>query len=333
MKIKSYEINNLVLKNDALIGILIYGSDYGLISERSKNLIDQYIKKNKNSTSLIDIDNNDLSSNNSLLKDNANQISLLSNTIIIRIKSASDNTTESLKDYFSKPNKNCLIIIETLNLRPSSSLRKLFESNNNLGIIACYQDDDKTIIETINKISNELNLNLNTEVKAYLLSKLGLDTGITKQELNKLSLYTKNKQISLKDAMTCIGDQGLHNMDKFCDSIAISSISEIFLKLDRLIENGANINTLIRSILIHFQKLLTIKNSEDINKALKGIKPPIYFKRLEKIKKQLFLFEVENIYEILKIINKLDLMCKKNYILSEVLLRQALLKINSKFKN
>ena len=117
MKIQNYKIDQFCKdQNPNTPAILLYGQDYGLISERSSLIIKNFFKNMNhaiNSINIIDLELNAIISNPEFLDIEASSISILNNKKIIRIKDATDSLSKIIEEYLLTPHKDCLIIILT----------------------------------------------------------------------------------------------------------------------------------------------------------------------------------------------------------------------------
>ena len=79
--------------------------------------------------------------------------------------------------------------------------RKFFETKELCFSLACYEDDGRSIMKTIDEFMKKNKLMLNRDVKNYLLQSLSNDRMISKQELEKIEIFSKNndRKIKLED--------------------------------------------------------------------------------------------------------------------------------------
>ncbi len=333
MKIKEFEVVDLLKNAFSFSSILIYGPDQGLVKERAKTAIESISNKFENSVNISNLSIDDIKDSNNLLIDSVLQANLLAKKNIVRIKMANDSLTNILKSFLesTKPNQGGFVLLESQNLNPNSSLRKLFENDKSSPIISCYQDTKDTIINTINSTTKELSINMDKQSMDYLSTRLGNDREITKQEINKLALYTNfsKEPITFDKVLECIGDHSINNINKLCDQIGNLDILNAISTLETLLSEGGREITIIRSMLLHFQKLLYIKLSDNQAKEIQNLKPPIHFLRLNNFKKQLEHWNVENIISALNLINNLEIKSKDQKYKSKILIRQVLLKMKT----
>ena len=143
MKIKAYELKSLVEKNK-YAAYLIYGQNKGLVREKSQVIIDAY--KN-DQTEIIKFENDELISEPEKLANEFNTFSLTAEKKILHILNTKDNLTETITNTVTDLDSKNLIVFETSELTPRSKLRKFFEKEKHLGVIACYFDTEIDVQE------------------------------------------------------------------------------------------------------------------------------------------------------------------------------------------
>lgn len=201
----------------------------------------------------------------------------------------------------------------------------LFNKNKNFALIPCYQEAN--IKQLIIKYVKHYSLKIDRIGIDYLTNKFGNDTLITKSEIEKLALFADGKAISYEKLLTAIGDNSNLNLNELIDSIGIVSqnrINYLYEKIDNL---GLNYIILLRTLSKHM-RILLIATSENIKNA-KEIKPLIHFSRHEKINKQLNNISKNKLYKYLVEINNLEVSCKLNYGIHELLIKKFLLNLSN----
>ena len=126
MKIPISNINNFINNLEPYKNpLLFYGPDEGLVSYRSKRVINSYFANEKNKEiNIFDCKEKNLSS----LKDSVSSSSLFSKKEVIKII----NSGEKLADYFNlleelAESGEVLVVVHAGELSPRSKLRKHFE--------------------------------------------------------------------------------------------------------------------------------------------------------------------------------------------------------------
>ena len=331
MKIKAYEIKDLV-EREKYAGYLVYGQNKGLVREKSQTIINSY--KN-DETEIIKFENDELISEPGKLSNEFNTFSLTAKKKILHILNTKDNLTEIITNTVIDDQASTnLIVFETGELPPRSKLRKLFEKEKHLGILACYFDteqDVKGLIETTFKKEDML---INTDISLLIAKHLGNERHIIKSELEKIILYLKDKkEFKAEDILKCLGqneDFGFDNLNyNLCDGNVV--------KLDKIINQlylqGINPIALLRSVDKHFQKILFVNQKIDsgmnLNESFIKLKPPIFFLYINQFKNQVKKWKTSLCYKAIERIMETEELCKLNSKISKIVCWRTLRNIAS----
>ena len=109
----------------------------------------------------------------------------------MHVLNTKDNLINSISETIN-PNPSCLVIFESEELTPKSKIRKLFEKEKTLGILACYYDTENDVKELVEKAFKNNNISISTNLKSILISHLGTERNIVKNELNKIMTFDGN---------------------------------------------------------------------------------------------------------------------------------------------
>ena len=91
------------------------------------------------------------------------------------------------------PPQDTVLIIRDGNLNKSSKL-EIFEKDNNSLSLACYEDDGRSMIKNIDEFSKKNDLELNRDIKNYLLQTLSNDRLVSKRELEKIEIFYRGSK-------------------------------------------------------------------------------------------------------------------------------------------
>ena len=146
----------------------------------------------------------------------------------------------------------------------------------------------------------------------------------------KIECYSKGKKkINLDEVLKLVN---LVENNDFNDLIN-ACLSKNQKKLKYLINenNFSNEDTIliIRIILSKVKRLLKIRNEMNINKNIESIlsnfKPPIFWKDKDLIKKQLKIWSLPQIQSIIKEVNNIEMLIKKNTQISNEIINDFIL--------
>mgnify|MGYP001262357417 FL=1 len=320
MKISGSRINSFLQKpNPDILGVLLFGPELGLIKERSK-ILSQTIVKNLNDPFRVSsISISELKANPSLLNDQAAQLTLSEGKRVIIISEATDSISNIFKDFINISNSQALVIVESGILTPRSTLRKLFEKSQYGAAIGCYEDDTNTLRSVILETLKRFNLTITDDAIAYLMNKLGSNRLLTRGEIEKLAIYignqsNENKEVSLNDAVACIGDSSAISLDLVVYAATDGNLQVLDNLIKKAFENGSTPVGIIRAVQQQLQKLhLVISILETglpFDKALAMIRPPIIFKHKKQFQSQIHKWNKDNIIKALDLLIEAEINCK-----------------------
>ena len=228
MKIKAYELKSLVEKNK-YAAYLIYGQNKGLVREKSQVIIDAY--KN-DQTEIIKFENDELISEPEKLANEFNTFSLTAEKKILHILNTKDNLTETITNTVTDLDSKNLIVFETSELTPRSKLRKFFEKEKHLGVLACYFDTERDVQELIESTFKKENISISRDIVLLITKYLGNERHIIKSELEKIILYLKDKkEFKAEDILKCLSQNEDYGFDDLNYSISDGNV----VKLDKVI--------------------------------------------------------------------------------------------------
>ena len=183
MILKSYivEENIEILKDYQ--ATLVYGENEGI-----KDDVRQALRnKNKTSEEIIFFEEEILKNRNILYQNTINE-SLFSEKKNIFILGATDKIYNEILESLEKNNKNISIYILSGNLEKRSKLRNLFEKSTKLGIFPCYKDNERTLINYVNKELRGFK-GLSGEIINLIISNSDMDRRIITSELMKIKVF------------------------------------------------------------------------------------------------------------------------------------------------
>ena len=330
MKIKAYELKSLVEKKK-YAAYLVYGQNKGLVREKSQTIIDTY---KDDQTEIIKFENDELISEPEKLSNEFNTFSLIAEKKIIHVLNTKDNLTETITNTINNQDSTNLIIFETSELTPRSKLRKFFEKEKNLGILACYFDTERDVQDLIETTFKKEGISISRDISLLISKRLGNERHIIKSELEKIILYLKDKkEFKAEDILKCLSQ----NEDFGFDDLNYNLCDGNVVKLDKIINQlyleGINPIALLRSAGKHFQKILFVNQKIDsgmnLNESLSQLKPPIFFLYINKFKNQVKKWRTILCYKAIERIMETEELCKLNSKISKIICWRTLRNIAS----
>ena len=310
MIIKSFELQKI--KDSSSSIFLIYGNNEGLKEEIIK---DCFIKSFKGETFNYD-EAEIINSKNDFISSLLNKSLFEENKIII-ISRVSEKLIDVIIEIMEKNNSEIKIILKTQSLDKKSKIRGLFEKEKNLICIPVYEDDIRSLTPIIKGFLKENELKMSQEIINILIERSKGDRKNLNNELSKLkSLAISKKKIEFRD---------VEKLTNLAENYSVFELSDNYLaKNSKKVSNILNENNynsddcilILRTILNKSKRLLKIKNEMDKNKnidtVLSSIKPPIFWKEKDIVKKQANSWSTKEVKNMIYRIHNLETIIKQN---------------------
>lgn len=314
--------------------ILIYGSDRGLILERSKIILSKYAKDPNDPFLVSKLDDKTIQDRPETLVDELLSMSFDSSRKVIYLNIDNSLPTKLIKDIFNT-SYDSILIISTNELKPISPLRKEFEKNSLAVTIPCYLDAEFKISQIIDKKIMLYNNKISKEAKDLLINLLGNDHQGTINEIDKLCILVgKNNNISVTDVKKSIYDSSQSNVDELIDIVFEKKIKLINRFYNKSLENNINAIQILMSVQRHAKKLLQILNlinieNKSISQAIAEYRPMIFFQRRDSVVKQMNKWSQKSIIKTIKILSEAEEDSRNFPALSDTIIERGLMKIST----
>jgi DNA polymerase-3 subunit delta len=232
------------------------------------------------------------------------------------IEEANETITEIvLKAIDAWKNGDATIIVTAGSLKPSSSLRKLFEQKKNTYSVPIYENPmTKFEVEKIIAKSGLKNVTQDGFAQ-LLLASSHLQPGDFKQTVEKLALYKLNdeKSVTYQDIINCAPISNEADIDEVLNVILAGNEFKISEILGRLSSQGTLPVTLIIAATRHYKMLFSIiSNPGGVNAGATSLKPPIYGPRKEALINHAQRWDPIKIKTAIKILTATDLQLRSS---------------------
>jgi DNA polymerase III subunit delta len=300
MKIAGGRVETFLSRPDpALASVLLYGPDEGLVRERALRLVRAVLADPNDPFGLSELGADAVRADPGLLADEARALCLTGGRRVVRVRQASDQLSAACRTLLALPQLAALVVIDAGELGSGSSLRRLFEATPNAACIACYRDEGQALAGTVHQQLAALGLQAEPDAEAYLVDRLGVDRGITTNELAKLDLYLAPEQpgaggprpVTLADVAAVIGDSAALGLDDLVHAAALGQAAALERTMGRLLAEGQSPVRLLRSLANHFGRLYQmaclVEAGEPVERVVEAARPPIIMRRRGSFKTEL----------------------------------------------
>jgi DNA polymerase III subunit delta len=275
------------IKNKNIKAILLYGSDKGLISFLCKKMAALF-----SSTIDLEIDSAEE------LKYELDAYDLFGNVFLKKIYYKKE--FESVIKNINKSNHLHFPVIIADDAKAANYIRILFENDKSLASVGCYSDNEVGVRNLVKSFFESKNKYVSREALEYIISNSSSDRLVILSELEKLFLYTHDKdRIELEDVLSALSGQINFEIDKLCFHFIKKEFDKYFDLLDKTLKNDKVESIIvIRSLIKYYNNFYTVKKSDlSIDEAIKKLSPQIFFSYVNDFKlmeKKLTLDEVVN---------------------------------------
>lgn len=311
---------------------LVFGPDAGLVQERAEKLLKSVTPDLTDAFNVADLSESVLLADPARLADEAAAISMMGGRRVVRVRGASNDLAELFEQFLDDPPGDALVVVEAGDLAKGASLRKLFEGDEAAAAIACYADTVRNLEDVVRDALRAEGLAIAPDALADAVSRLGSDRGVTRRELEKLALYAKGqKSVSLEDVRAVMGDEAEARAEEACDAAGSGDFARLDLALERLWVADMSAVAVARSAMGHFQRLLLVAENtargENLDTALKRLRPPIHFLRADSFKAQLRRWQQDRIGEALDMLLEAETLAKTTAVPAEAAVGRTLMNI------
>jgi len=331
MIIKDFQIEKIVNENKGFLPVLIYGPNEGLIRDYIKRIKSDYLSDVDFEE--VSITGKSLDLNPDILETSANSISMFNNYKLIILESLKDKNLSELENVINSAPTQTMLIIKADNLKKTSKLRKLFESNPLCYALACYEDDAKSMMKLIDNFVKENNISFNRDIKNYLMQTLSTDRMISFNELQKISLFyaNVNDNPNLEEIKILLNDTSSNNLQKMNESVMYGNTAKSSNIINKLLSEGNNPISILRSLINYLKRLqkvkVEMKKGSNFDTAIKFLRPPLFWKDKENFQQHCVRWPLNKIERNLSQLLDAEINCKTNSKLSGILCERSILTI------
>jgi DNA polymerase-3 subunit delta len=310
MILKSYIVEqNLNLLNEYK-AVLLYGEN-----EVIKHDIQPRLRDTNKGSEIINLFENEIIKDKNIIFNNIVNESLFNEKKIIFIQYATDKIFNELNESLLKKTKNVNIYIFSDNLEKKSILRNFFEKEKNLAILACYEDNNKTLSNYVNKELLGFR-GLTGEIIDLIITNSNANRKIIKSEIVKIKHYFKNEKINKQDLLEILNIKSNTNFDDIRDNALIgqkNKTNKLLSEIDILPEDSF---FYLNSLNFRVLKLKEIQTSnkiyKDYEKTLANLKPPVFWKDKPVYLQQLEKWDLKKLDIMANEIADIEILMKKN---------------------
>lgn len=299
--LKGRDIEAFLRRPDRAV-ILVYGPDTGLVSERSTALL-ATAESGEDPLAQVTIDGDGLAADPQRLVEEAWTPPLFGGRRAIRVTASSRDLQPAIQPLLDDPPREALIIVEGRDLKPSSPLRKAFETAKSAVALPCYLDDGRAIDRLIDEEEMRSGLRFSGDSRAAIHRLTGGDRLASRSEIAKIALYCHGaSEVTLEDVAAVAGDASAVVIDELADAVGLGDAALADRALRRILAEGTAASTVILALGRHFRQLSEMRERIDqgstAESALKAARPRIFYKREQAMRRQIMIWPAQQLERV-----------------------------------
>ena len=323
MILKPYQLSNISGKNSNFF--LFYGQNEGHKNEAIHQILNMGFTKN-----IFRYEEDEIFKNyNNFISEISNK-SFFEEKKIIIISRVSEKIYSLIDDVMNKNIEDAKIILNSKPLDKKSKLRSNFEKEKNLVCVAFYDDNNTTLTNLANKFFLENKVPISREVLNHLVERCRGDRINLKNEISKIEAFLKGKgKISVDEILKLTNLAENYSFSELADACLSKNKKKTLLIINENNFSSEDCVAIIRIFLAKAKRIFALKTMESenmsVDECLSNYKPPIFWKDKEIVRQQINNWSLEKIYNLIIFINDLELLIKKNSLISVNLLNDFIL--------
>ncbi|HVJ41009.1 MAG TPA: DNA polymerase III subunit delta [Dongiaceae bacterium] len=283
MKLDRGQVDRFLKQPDPrFAAVLIYGPDSGMVRERGSQLTRQVAESLDDPFRVVEFTADQIKGDPVRLLDEAQAIGMMGGRRVVRLSGAGDSLADACESLLEahRSSQDCLVIVEAEDIAGKSRLRGVFEAAANAATIACYHDEAASLGALVQEQIRQAGYGISREALDYLAQSLGGDRGVTRSEIDKLLLYKgeDKSEITLAEAMTCIGDRAAFALDDLIDAVCSGDLKALDKQFERNIVELPPI-VMLRRMSAHFLRLHPmvdrLRQGDRLEQVFAGARPPV----------------------------------------------------------
>ena len=333
MKLSGQRVEAFLRKPDpAVIAVLLYGSDRGLVRERAERLVASAAGATADPFRVAELAADLCKDDPARLADEAAALPFSGGRRVVRVRDGKEPLAHAVRNLLEVGSGGGLVVVEAGELGPRSPLRQVFEQAGAAAAMPCYLDEGDTLREVIAGDLAAHGLLVTPEAADLLASVLGADRGLTRQELEKLALYIGQPgRVEVDVVLAVVGDAGAVSLD----AIAFAACGGDFATLDRLVDTataeGLQPVPLLRAFARHLQRLLQaqvlVMNGSSPKQAMDALRPTVFFRQQPQFRRQMDVWRGTRLADGLTLLAETELDCKRTGAPQRLLCQRALFRL------
>jgi DNA polymerase-3 subunit delta len=282
--IKGPAIAGFVKSPDPRISsILLFGPDAGLVSERAVAIAKAIAARESPPGEIIRIEETDLEQDADRLAVELQTMPMFGGRNVVRTSTGRRINTVYLKPIVEGGALAATLVVEAGNLRADDALRALFEKSPTAAAVACYADEGRDLDALVREVLSAAKLDIVPDARELLLTRLGADRALSRNEIEKLALYAAGKgRIEVDDVEAIVGDAAEMAVDTVISAAVTGDTRRALSEFDRVVAAGEDAQVVVLFLQRHMHRLHRVRAGLEAGRSLDDVvrmlRPPVFGK-------------------------------------------------------
>ena len=176
-------------------------------------------------------------------------------------------------------------------LEKKSKIRNHFEKDKKLITVACYEDSIMDLKKILNSELMKTKVKLSNESINLLIERASGDRGNLRNEIDKLISFSYKKNIITYDEVNTLTNMSDNYNNEYIVNLCLNGekkkLNKTFKENNFYVEDFFILLKIFTNKIHRLIKVKMVNRSEkNLNKTLSQIKPPIFWKEMDDVKKQ-----------------------------------------------
>jgi DNA polymerase III subunit delta len=196
-------------------------------------------------------------------------------------------------------------------------LRNFFEKTSKGIIVPYYEDNYQTLLFLAQNFFKEKKIKISSQNINFIIERSKGDRINLKNELEKIANYSNKKlSINFEEILKLSNLAENYNISYLADQCLAKNKKNTLNILNENNHSAEDSITILKTFLYKLKRLKKLKleldNEKNEDIVISSYKPPIFWKDKDIIKQQLSIWSLNEIQTLMKKINNLELLIKKN---------------------
>lgn len=315
-----------------IAGIVLYGPDRGLVSERAQAFAATTGLALDDPFSVIRLDAAEIDASPGRLTGEMQTLAMFADRRLIWLRNAgAQKEIVEAMALAEAGGTDAVLLVEAGDLKKTSSLRQAAEAGRRLAALPCYGDDPRRLDALIDALVQAEGRTLTLEARSLLRDRLGGDRLASRGEIVKLLLYVGDRtRIEADDVLAVCGDAAAVSVDAAIDALLAGDAARFDSAYGRSLQAGQHPFVALSAAMRQYQLLATLRAAIDRDgrsaaAAVAAARPPVFFARKTLVEGTLQRLSAAAIAAALDRLQAAVLATRRNAELAPEIARQALL--------